>query len=125
MASKIFKLKDKGQVHAEKAQRLFVFLSGMGFDAQSLEDLMYQVAEDHANLFREELGPSTAQRMASVEFMAADEISGHSMIDQLIVLREHHGSDEQWLRKLSEALKIDIAVESLQEASMQTTGVGA
>jgi hypothetical protein len=112
MTTQIFKLKNIGQeAHSSQAQRICAHLESLGFGCEDLEDLIYHLAEEISLKLKEEYGASTAQRMASQEFTAAEEISQNSMIDQVIVLRQSCESDDALRTLLIDALRTELPQE--------------
>jgi hypothetical protein len=108
MTTQIFKLKNLGQAaHAQMAERICAHLEAMGFGCEHLDDSMYRVAEEISHKLLEEFGTSTAQRLAEQEFAAAEEVNQHSMVDQLIVLRQSCANNEAFAELLGSALRID------------------
>ncbi len=119
MTTQIFKLKNLGhEAHSQQAQRICEHLESLGFGCEDLEDLIYRLAEEISFNLKEEYGASTAQRMASQEFTAAEEISQNSMIDQVIVLRQSCGNDDSLRSLLSKALFIDVPQELFKTKEM-------
>lgn len=112
MTTRIFKLKQgASSQNISWAKKMAEYLQSRGFDCSELDDLIYQVAESLSLQLKEELGATTAQKIAIHEYTAAEEVNKYSALDQLIILRSWHKSDEVLRQLLTSALGITLPDE--------------
>lgn len=104
MTTKIFNLKNNAKpADVENAQRLVTELESLGFRGEHLEDHVFRVAQAFALKYKEDVGESSAQRSAALEFTAAEEINQHSMLDQLIVIQQWISDEEKFAGLLEQS----------------------
>lgn len=109
MTTQIFKLKEKSSpIAREQASKISNYLESIGFDGSPLDDKIFEIAESISLKLKENFGPSMAQKFSSQEFMAAEEINQHSLVEQIIVIQQWHESALDFHSVLSNAFGTEI-----------------
>lgn len=109
MSSKIFQLHKQATAEfTGQANEVERFLASQGFESKDIDDLVYVLAERLSNEYRDEVGATTAQRLAQAEYNAAEELNQISMNQQLLVLRCASKDLKSFKAMLEEHLKLTL-----------------
>lgn len=109
MPTRLYKLKQHlTHQHLEWAQRLSAHLQQLGFTGKEFDDLLYGIAQVVSLQLKAELSEKMATKLAENEYTAAEEINQHSLVDQLLVLRNWHLDDNELKILIMKSLGIEL-----------------